>query len=94
MFTFPKFSRLSVEILNELCQADHVLLSQGVSDKLLQYLIRRTDKICVEKLKDPCRQADILEIESNSLFEPQREKKGLWGFRPDPTQTELYKHRR
>ena len=29
-----------------------------------------------------------------SRFEPRREKTGLWGFRPGPTQTELYSHRR
>ena len=27
-------------------------------------------------------------------FEPLCEKTGLWDFRPGPTQTELYKHRR
>ena len=28
------------------------------------------------------------------LFEPRCEKTGLWGFRPGPTQTGLYSHRR
>ena len=27
------------------------------------------------------------------IFEPQREKTGLRGFRPGPTQTDLYSHR-
>ena len=27
-------------------------------------------------------------------YEPRCEKTGLWGFRPGPTQTELYSHRR
>ena len=27
-------------------------------------------------------------------FQPRGEKTGLRGFRPDPTQTELYSHRR
>ena len=30
----------------------------------------------------------------SSLNEPPREKTGLWGFRPGPTQTGLYCHRR
>ena len=29
-----------------------------------------------------------------TIFEPRREKTGLWGFRPGPTQTRLYGHRR
>ena len=29
-----------------------------------------------------------------NLFEPRSEKAGLQGFRPDPTQTGLYSHRR
>ena len=29
-----------------------------------------------------------------SLYEPLRQKTGLQGFRPDPTQTGLYSHRR
>ena len=29
-----------------------------------------------------------------TLFEPRRQKTGLRGFRPGPTQTELYSHRR
>ena len=35
-------------------------------------------------------------IEKNILpaFEPRCEKTGLWSFRPSPTQTELYSHRR
>ena len=28
------------------------------------------------------------------LYEPRSEKTGLWGFRPGPTQTRLYSHRR
>ena len=28
------------------------------------------------------------------LYEPRSEKTGLWGFRPGPTQTGLYSHRR
>ena len=27
-------------------------------------------------------------------YEPRSEKTGLWGFRPGPTQTRLYSHRR
>ena len=29
-----------------------------------------------------------------TIFEPRHEKTGLRGFRPGPTQTELYSHRR
>ena len=28
------------------------------------------------------------------INEPRSEKTGLWGFRPGPTQTRLYSHRR
>ena len=41
-----------------------------------------------EKL-NPC-----FEYVSNPLFEPRSEKTGLRGFRPGPTQTGLYSHRR
>ena len=32
--------------------------------------------------------------QGNKLYEPRRKKTGLQGFRPGPTQTSLYKHRK
>ena len=33
-------------------------------------------------------------LKSGEIFEPRCEKTGLWGFRPGPTKTWLYSHRR
>ena len=35
-----------------------------------------------------------VDVTLRSTFEPRREKTGLRGFRPGPTQTDLYKHRK
>ena len=40
-------------------------------------------------------QADkALNVQGIKLIEPLYEKTGLWGFRPGPTQTRLYNHKR
>ena len=37
---------------------------------------------------------DLLGCSCVDIFKPRCEKNGLWDFRPGPTQTGLYSHRR
>ena len=41
-----------------------------------------------------CHAHVIQNLQSSLLYEPRSEKTGLRGFRPGPTQTRLYSHRR
>ena len=41
-----------------------------------------------------CDQQQLKTSYASALFEPRSEKTGLRGFRPGPTQTGLYNHRR
>ena len=54
---------------------------------------------CLERLSQPCRNDVLTSLKSKlsllpTLCEPRREKTGLRGFRPGPTQTGLYKLRK
>ena len=61
--------------------------------------IMNSPKICVFRVSDQVRHQPInTDTETVSwlalLYEPRCEKTGLRGFRPGPTQTRLYSHRR
>ena len=63
-------------------QADMYFIINEVCDKLANTINEHISDL----LND--------ELVSNKLFEPRREKTGLRGFRPGPTQTGLYKLRK
>ena len=77
-----------MQLVIQLMQEMIIFLAWKVLKLLLEKKYRKVRKILValEPSKHP--------MLSQTMYEPRREKTGLRGFRPGPTQTGLYKLRK
>ena len=62
--------------------------TQPLTEKNVQGMTKLTDYLCLRN------NMGASGLSAPGLYEPRHEKAGLRGFRPDPTLTRLYNHRR
>ena len=83
-----------VQVRLDAVQLANMLLSQPRITKTHRIVRKPVFRVLIRPDNDKRLQVLDLETREVFLFEPRCEKTGLRGFRPGPTQTGLYCHRR